>query len=89
MQSREVESEINADRRRQRRRRVMWIGTVAKGGISQPCVILDLSSGGAKVHLPFPLPLQRESITLSCAHIGSVITDTVWQNCNFAGLKFK
>lgn len=77
------------DRRRDRRHAIRAVGTVNYGRMLIPCVVTNLSRGGAQIRLlDNESPLPREVVTFEVRSIGLMSVNVVWQKGAFAGLKF-
>jgi len=81
-------AKTGAERRRHRRRAVRAIGTVNYGRTLIPCMLTNLSRGGAQIRLLDEQPLPRDPVKLDVRGIGFYAASVVWQKGAFAGLKF-
>jgi len=87
MQSKEEQR--GNERRRHRRHAIRAVGTINYGRMLLPCILMNLSRGGAQVRLlDNENPLPREVVTLDVRSIGLMSVNVVWQKGAFAGLKF-
>ena len=77
-----------AERRRYRRRAILAVGTINFGRSLIPCLVTNLSRGGAQVRLLDDRLLPREPVKLEVRSIGLHTVIVVWQMGEFAGLKF-
>jgi hypothetical protein len=80
---------VDRGRRRQPRRRTVLRGLIVSGETTVPCVMRDLSTTGARLHLQSDTPLPR-SITLvdrsnAIAHIGAI----AWRDGREVGVRFE
>jgi hypothetical protein len=82
------EPQSYADRRRHKRKQVLWAAIIGKGDLTRSCVILDFSASGAKARIPHSRFQPRDSVTLLCPRIGCAAAEIVWQQENLAGLRF-
>lgn len=78
-----------SERRRHRRHAIRAVGTVNYGHMLVPCILLNVSRGGAQIRLiDNEDPLPRVPILLEVRTIGLLRATVVWQKGAFAGLKF-
>lgn len=78
-----------SERRRHRRHAIRAVGTINYGRTLIPCILMNLSRGGAQIRLlDTETPLPREVVTLEVRSIGLLSVNVVWQKGAFAGLKF-
>lgn len=77
-----------AERRRHRRRKILAVGTINYGRTLIPCLVTNVSRGGAQVRLLDDQPLPREPVKLEVRSLGLHTVSVVWQRGEFAGLKF-
>lgn len=78
-----------SERRRHRRHAIRAIATINYGRMLVPCIVTNLSRGGAQIRLiDNGDPLPREVVTLDARSIGLMPVNVVWQKGVFAGLKF-
>jgi hypothetical protein len=76
-----------AERRQHPRVGVMWMATLRSGANYYDCVVIDLSSGGAKLALWAPVTLGPTAI-LEIGAYGSFAASVVWQRADYAGIRF-
>lgn len=77
------------ERRRHRRHAMLAVGTVNHGRMLIPCIVTNLSRGGARIRLvDDESPLPREPVKLEVRGLGLLTVNVVWQRGAFAGLKF-
>jgi hypothetical protein len=82
-------NESYAERRRHHRVGVMMMATLRATRGFFECMVLDLSSGGAKLAIDGEVVLRPgDSVSLIIAPIGSFRAQSVWQRTNFAGIRF-
>ena len=85
----QITEERVAERRRHRRHAIRAVGTVNYGRMLIPCILMNLSRGGAQIRLiDNENKLPREVVTLDVRSVGLVSVNVVWQKGAFAGLKF-
>lgn len=78
-----------SERRRHRRHAIRAVGTVNYGCMLIPCIVTNVSRGGAQIRLiDNDDPLPREPVTLEVRSMGLLRASVVWQKGAFAGLKF-
>ena len=82
-----VEEQGELNRRRHPRMSVHWHGSMSASGESEDCLVLDISSGGARVQCSEPFA-DADCVTLRLSqgdhHTGTV----VWRQGSFMGLAF-
>ena len=76
------------ERRRHRRRPTSLVATVNYQRVLVPCIVVDVSRGGARIKLLEAGPLPRGMAVLECARLGKFAAELVWQRGLFAGFKF-
>lgn len=69
------------------RKRVLWAAKLARGAKRYDCVVVDLSLGGARVHLA-QLMNKGEVVTLKLDRLGPLRAEVVWQEEQSLGLRF-
>lgn len=69
------------------RKRVLWAAKLARGAKRYDCVVVDLSLGGARIHLAQPVP-KGEMVTLQLDRLGPLRAEVVWQEEQSIGLRF-
>ncbi len=78
-----------SERRRHRRHAIRAVGTINYGRTLIPCILMNLSRGGAQIRLlDAETALPREVVKLEVRSIGLLSVNVVWQKGAFAGLKF-
>lgn len=78
-----------SERRRHRRHAIRAVGTVNYGRRLIPCIVTNVSRGGAQIRLiDNDDPLPREPVMLEVRSMGLLRASVVWQKGAFAGLKF-
>ena len=82
-----ISEEEAAALRRNVRKRVLWAAKLARGGMRFDCVVVDLSLGGARIHLAQPVT-KGELVTLVLEHLGALRAEVVWQEEQSIGLHF-
>ncbi len=75
------------DRRNHPRRSVIWLGTLKVGKFSFPCRVLNLSLGGARIHLALPLK-EGAGVTLSIPRCHDLPAKVVWSKGDVLRLNF-
>lgn len=73
--------------RRTVRKRVLWAAKLARGAQRYDCVVVDLSLGGARIHLTQPMT-KGETVTLKLDRLGLLRAEVVWQEEQSIGLRF-
>lgn len=81
-------SDERSERRRHRRIQTFAAATLNYDRQLIPCLVLELSRGGARVRLLEENKLPRGSITLETARLGPVRAEVVWQRKLLAGIRF-
>jgi len=77
------------ERRRHRRHAIRAVGTINYGRMQIPCILMNLSRGGAQIRLiDNENKLPRDVVALDVRSVGLVSVNVVWQKGAFAGLKF-
>lgn len=75
------------ERRRHIRQSVHWSGSLTMAGEEQDCLVLDLSSAGARVQSSAPVPTLAQ-VQLKLRQGDSYLADIVWHQGSFMGLRF-
>ena len=77
-----------AERRRHKRKAVLWSARIESAIGTADCIILDLSLGGAKIktaHAPLP---ARHVVTLVIDRFGALRAEVAWSRMGHMGLRF-
>ncbi len=82
-----ISDEEAAALRRTVRKRVLWAAKLAHGAKRFDCVVVDLSLGGARIHLAQPVA-KGEVVTLILDRLGTLRAEVVWQEEQSIGLHF-
>jgi len=82
-----IPEEEAAALRRTVRKRVLWAAKLARGAKRFDCVVVDLSLGGARIHLAQPVA-EGEQVTLMLDRFGALRAEVVWQEEQSIGLRF-
>jgi hypothetical protein len=82
-----ISDEDAAALRRNVRKRVLWAAKLARGAKRFDCVVVDLSLGGARIHLAQPVT-KGEMVTLVLDRLGAIRAEVVWQEEQSIGLHF-
>jgi PilZ domain len=82
-----ISEEDAAALRRNVRKRVLWAAKLACGAKRYDCVVVDLSLGGARIHLSEPVT-KGEIVTLKLDRLGPLRAEVVWQEEQSIGLRF-
>ena len=83
-----ADQETDAQERRQHRRcAVFWPGKLSCQGCSINFDLLDISAGGARIHLSAPL-IDSSTVTVRIDRIGEFRAEVVWRGLDDAGLRF-
>ncbi|HKF70489.1 MAG TPA: PilZ domain-containing protein [Stellaceae bacterium] len=69
------------------RKRVLWAAELTHGARRFDCVVVDLSLGGARIHLAQPLA-KGELVTLVLDRLGALRAEVAWQEEQSIGLSF-
>jgi hypothetical protein len=78
-----------AERRRHQRAGVMIMATLRTGRGFIECMVLDLSSGGAKLAFGEEIVLPPgHAVALIIGRIGTFRAQAVWQRTTFTGIRF-
>ena len=80
----EVETQ---ERRRHRRCAIFWPGKITCRDCSINFDLLDISAGGARIHLSAPL-IDTSPVTVRIDRIGEFRAEVVWRGLDDAGLRF-
>jgi hypothetical protein len=75
------------ERRSNKRKPVLWAARLESKDGSAPCIILDLSMGGAKLRGISPSRV-RQPITLVIDRFGSLHGEVVWARMGLLGMSF-
>jgi len=75
------------ERRSHRRARVLWQGGYSSSDRDVDCVVLEISAGGAKVHVSDPFSCS-DTGTLRFPRFGDFRTEVIWRKTNVMGLRF-
>jgi PilZ domain len=75
------------ERRRHRRKPVMWTARLETEGGAVACSAFDLSLGGAKLRLDGAVALHRPVLLVLDRH-GEIAAEAVWQDGDTLGLRF-
>ncbi|HUZ74248.1 MAG TPA: PilZ domain-containing protein [Stellaceae bacterium] len=75
------------ERRRHRRKPVMWAARLETASGVVDCTAFDLSLGGAKLRLDGPVALHHP-VQLVLARLGVIAAEAVWQGDGTLGLRF-
>jgi hypothetical protein len=75
------------ERRRHRRCAIFWPGQITCQGCSINFDLLDISAGGARIHLSAPL-IDCSPVTIRIDRIGEFRAEVVWRGLDDAGLRF-
>jgi hypothetical protein len=75
------------ERRRHRRCAIFWPGQITCQGCSINFDLLDISAGGARIHLSAPL-IDSSPVTVRIDRIGEFRAAIVWRGLDDAGLRF-
>jgi PilZ domain len=77
-----------AERRRHKRKPVLWSARVESYAGPADCIILDLSLGGAKIKTSAtPVPAHQK-VTLVIDRFGALRAEVVWSRMGHMGLRF-
>jgi len=73
--------------RRTVRKRVLWKARIAIDGAIHPCAVVDLSLGGARLHLAEPVA-SGTKVRLLLDRFGGFSAEVAWQQHRGMGLRF-
>lgn len=76
------------DRRRHTRHRLLWSGMLQTADGPYPCIVLDISLGGAMVSLP-RAPRRGDPVSLVLGPLGAFRGELVWQKDRVVGVSFR
>ena len=76
------------ERRRHHRLDTMTVATLNCGRVFLPCVVTNVSRGGARVRLLEPADLPRDAIVLQSSRYGAMTAEVAWQLGLIVALKF-
>ena len=77
----------NQERRQHRRCAIFWPGKLTCQDCSINFDLLDISAGGARIHLSAPL-VGKSTVTVRIDRIGEFRAEVVWRGLDDAGLRF-
>jgi len=77
-----------AERRRHKRKTVLWSARVESRQGPSECFILDLSLGGAKIKTVGALVPAHQIVTLVIDRFGALRAEVVWSRMGHMGLRF-
>ncbi len=80
-------AEAADDRRRSARRHVLWRGVLQTGTGPYPCLVLNVSLGGAKLAVKAALKVDQP-VTLMLGALGTFRAVVVWAEVEDAGVRF-
>jgi hypothetical protein len=75
------------NRRRARRRAVMWPAVIKQGERSWSCTIVNVSTVGARLNL-IGAVAPKSRVLLMCDRFGALEANMMWRDGMYAGLKF-
>jgi hypothetical protein len=75
------------ERRKHKRKPVLWSARVEWSSGAAECIILDLSLGGAKLRGPVEVK-ARDTVTLVIDRFGAIRAEVVWAKMGYLGLRF-
>jgi len=76
-----------ADRRLHKRKPVLWSARIESRDGNTPCIILDLSAGGAKLRGSAPVS-RKDHVKLVIDRFGSLRAEVMWARMGLLGLRF-
>ena len=76
-----------ADRRIHKRKPVLWSARLECDKGVTPCIILDLSAGGAKLRGTTPAG-NREPVSLVIERLGKLRAEVMWARMGLLGIRF-
>jgi len=69
------------------RKRVLWKARIEIAGVTHACAVVDLSLGGARLHLAEPVE-SGTTVRLILDRFGGFSAEVVWQRDRGIGLRF-
>ena len=69
------------------RKRVLWKARIEMEGVTHACAVVDLSLGGARLHLAKPVA-KGTRVRLILDRFGAFRAEVVWQQDRGIGLRF-
>jgi hypothetical protein len=75
------------DRRKHKRKPVLWGARIATSDGDFDCIALNLSRGGAKLRMAEPLEVGQTA-TLVIDRFGALAAEVVWRRADLIGLRF-
>jgi hypothetical protein len=75
------------EQRRHKRKPVLWSARVESETGTAPCIILDLSLGGARLRVP-PQAKANQPVTLVIDRFGAINAVVAWCHSGEMGLRF-
>ena len=75
------------DRRRHRRKPVLWAAEIDTATQRYDCVVLDVSAQGAKIRSSAPL-MTQQVVAIIIERFGRLRGEVVWVGNNLAGIRF-
>jgi hypothetical protein len=76
-----------ASLRRTVRKLVLWAAKIEAGGRNHDCVVVDLSLGGARLHMASPIA-KGESVLLTVQRFGAFRAEVAWEKERSIGIRF-
>jgi hypothetical protein len=76
-----------SERRRHKRKPVLWAARVETRAGAADCIILDLSLGGAKLRGVAPV-IAKQEVMLVIDRFGAIRAEVVWARSGHMGLRF-
>ncbi len=79
---------VKSERRRHKRKPVLWSARVESRAGPAECIILDLSLGGAKLKTAAPPVPPHQIVTLVIDRFGALRAEVAWSRLGHMGLRF-
>jgi hypothetical protein len=76
------------ERRKHKRKPVLWSARIEARDEIVPCIILDLSLGGAKLKGQAASARTRDRVMLVIDRFGAIPAEVVWSRSGHMGLRF-
>jgi hypothetical protein len=85
---RSLRGSLSAPQSADARRPVSWKAELTTGNSRFRCDVVNISNGGAKVRLHWPLPTGVTRVWLIVDFVGAIAAEPRWRKREFLGLRF-
>jgi hypothetical protein len=85
---RRLRGSFSAPQSHDARRPVSWKAELTTGNTRFRCEIVNISKGGAKIRLRWPLPHGVTRVWLIVDFVGAIAAEPRWRKGEFLGLRF-